>query len=168
MNFKDLALKRRSIRKFTNQKISDELINELLVCAMAAPSAKNQQPWEFYVIQSEDKLNKIRNVAKNYDFNATLSIVVCGNKERTITQNDNDFWIQDCSAAVENILLAATSLNLGAVWCGAFPVLERSNALKDILEVGDNIIPMALIQLGYPNEEKEERTQFNKDYVHYL
>lgn len=168
MNLKETVLKRRSIRKFSDELISDELINELLISAMAAPSARNQQPWEFYVIKNNEVLTKIRSVAKNFDFNNTLSIVVCGNKERSITQNDNDFWIQDCAAAVENILLSATSLGLGAVWCGLFPVLERSNAIKAIINVSDNIVPMALIQMGIPAEEKEERTQYNSDYVHFI
>lgn len=168
MNLKETVLKRRSIRKFSDELISDELINELLISAMAAPSARNQQPWEFYVIKNNEVLTKIRSVAKNFDFNNTLSIVVCGNKERSITQNDNDFWIQDCAAAVENILLSATSLGLGAVWCGLFPVLERSNAIKTIINVSDNIVPMALIQMGIPAEEKEERTQYNSDYVHFI
>lgn len=168
MNLKETVLKRRSIRKFSDELISDELINELLISAMAAPSARNQQPWEFYVIKNNEVLTKIRSVAKNFDFNNTLSIVVCGNKERSITQNDNDFWIQDCAAAVENILLCATSLGLGAVWCGLFPVLERSNAIKAIINVSDNIVPMALIQMGIPAEEKEERTQYNSDYVHFI
>lgn len=168
MNLKEAILKRRSIRKFSDELISDELINELLISAMAAPSARNQQPWEFYVIKNNEVLTKIRSVAKNFDFNNTLSIVVCGNKERSITQNDNDFWIQDCAAAVENILLSATSLGLGAVWCGLFPVLERSNAIKEIINVKDNIVPMALIQMGIPAEEKEERTQYKSDYVHFI
>lgn len=168
MDFNKLALERRSIRKFTDQQISDDQIKLLLESAMAAPSARNMQPWEFYVVKSVDKQNEIKNICRNFNFNSTLSIVVCGNKERAITQKSNDFWIQDCSAAIENILLSVTSMGLGAVWCGAYPVLERSNALKNILNANDNIVPMAVIQIGYPAEEKEERTQYNPDYVHYL
>ena len=168
MNFIKLSKQRRSVRKFTEKEISNELINELLISAMAAPSARNMQPWEFYVVKTKEIQDKIKNSFKNYDFNSTLTIVVCGNKNRTLTQNDNDFWIQDCSAAVENILHASTSLGLGAVWCGAFPVIERSNKIAEILNLDEKIIPMAVIQLGYPAEEKEERTQYNKDFIHYV
>jgi nitroreductase len=168
MDFIELSKQRRSIRKFTEQEIHDEIIEQLLISAMAAPSARNMQPWEFHVIKNKEIQNQIKNSFKNYDFNSTLTIVVCGNKERTLTQNDNDFWIQDCSAAVENILLAATSLGLGAVWCGAFPVIERSEKVRTIINVEENIVPMAVIQLGYPNEDKEDRTQYNKEFVHYL
>ena len=168
MDFIELSKKRRSVRKFTDKEISDELIEQLLISAMAAPSARNMQPWEFYVVKNKELQQEIKNNFKNYNFNSTLTIVVCGNKNRTLTQNDNDFWIQDCSAAVENILLAATSLGLGAVWCGAFPVVERSDKVREILNIDPMIIPIAVIQIGYPDEEKESRTQFNKEYVHYL
>ena len=113
-------------------------------------------------------IKNLRNIAKNFDFNSKLIIIVCGNKNRTITQNDNDFWIQDASAAVENILLCATELGLGSVWCGLFPVLERSEKVKETLNINEEIIPMALLHIGYPDEAKEERTQYNKEYVHYV
>lgn len=168
MDFIKLSKQRRSVRKFTDKEISDQLIEQLLICAMAAPSARNMQPWEFYVVKTKQLQDEIKNSFKNYDFNSTLTIVVCGNKNRTLTQNDNDFWIQDCSAAVENILHAATDLGLGAVWCGAFPVIERSNKISEILCLDEKIVPLAVIQLGYPAEDKEERTQYNKEFVHYL
>ena len=168
MNSIECILKRRSIRKYQDRIVREEDIKILLESAMAAPSARNQQPWEFYVISNKVVLDQIRGVGRNFDFNSPLMIVVCGNKSRSITQNDNDFWIQDCSAAVENILLAATSLGLGSVWCGLYPVIERSNALKEILGVDDNIVPMAVLHIGYPDEEKEERTQYNENYVHYI
>lgn len=168
MNTFDAILKRRSIRKFKDIKVEEEKIEKLLVSAMAAPSARNMQPWEFYVVTNEEKIKNLRNIAKNFDFNSKLIIIVCGNKNRTITQNDNDFWIQDASAAVENILLCATELGLGSVWCGLFPVLERSEKVKETLNINEEIIPMALLHIGYPDEAKEERTQYNKEYVHYV
>lgn len=168
MNSIECILKRRSIRKYKNINVSDEDVKVLLEAAMAAPSARNQQPWEFYVIRNVDVLNKIRSIGRNFDFNSNLMIVVCGNTSRSITQNDNDFWIQDCSAAVENILLAAEELGLGSVWCGLYPVVERANAVKELIEAEDNIIPMALIHIGYPDEEKEPRTQYKEEYVHYI
>lgn len=168
MNTYETILKRRSIRKFKDTKIKDEDILKLLEAAMAAPSARNMQPWEFYVITNNSIMNEIRNFVPYFNYNSSLMIVVCGNTSRSITKNDNDFWIQDCSSAVENILLTATSLNLGTVWCGLYPVIERSNKIKQLLKCPNDIIPMALIHVGYPAEEKEERTQYNENYVHYI
>ena len=168
MNTFETILKRRSIRKFKDTKVSDEIIEKLLVSAMAAPSARNAQPWEFYVVTNEEKILEIRNIAKNFDFNSHLLIIVCGNKTRTITQNDNDFWMQDCAAAVENILLQATEEGLGTVWCGLFPVIERAEKVKETLNMPNEIIPMALLHVGYPDEEKEERSQYKEEYIHYV
>lgn len=168
MNTFETILKRRSIRKYKNKEVTDEQIDILLKAAMAAPSARNAQPWEFYVIKNKEVQTKIKNIAKNYDFNSNLMIVVCGNKTRTITQNDNDFFIQDVSAATENILLQAASFGLGTVWCGIFPVEERTIAMKKVLNLNDEIIPVALIHIGYPDEEKEHRSQYKEDFVHYI
>ena len=168
MNTYDAILKRRSIRKYQEGTIKDEDIQMMLSAAMAAPSARNMQPWEFYVIKNNKIMQEIRNFAPNFNFNSSLMIIVCGNTSRSITQNDNDFWIQDCSAAIQNILLTATSLGLGTVWCGLYPVLERSNKIKELLHCPNEIIPLGLIHVGIPNEEKESRTQFTKEYVHLI
>ena len=168
MNVFDTILKRRSIRKFKSNLISDEIIKKLLIAAMAAPSARNMQPWEFYVISNKEIMNKIRDVARSIDFESPLMIVVCGNTNRSITKNDSDFWIQDCSAAIENILLAATDENLGTVWCGIYPVVDRVNQVCEIISLPKNIIPLGVIHIGYPDEEKEGRTQYNDEYVHYI
>lgn len=168
MNTYKAILKRRSIRKYSKGIISSEVIEMLLQAAMAAPSARNAQPWEFYVVTNKEVMLNLRSVSKNLDFDSSAMIIVCGNNERSITKNDNDFWIQDCSAAVENILLAATELGLGTLWCGLYPVLERSDKVREYISAPMNHIPMALIHIGYPDEEKEERTQFNENYVHYV
>lgn len=168
MNVYDAILKRRSIRKFKSDFLSEEIIEKLLIAAMAAPSARNMQPWEFYVVFNKEVMNKIRDVARSIDFDSPLMIVVCGNTDRGITKKNNDFWIQDCSAAIENILLAATELGLGTVWCGLYPVLERANAVREIINEEKNIIPLGVIHIGYPDEEKEERSQYNIKYVHYM
>ncbi len=168
MNVYDAILKRRSIRKFKSDFLSEEIIEKLLIAAMAAPSARNMQPWEFYVVSNKEVMNKIRGVARSIDFDSPLMIVVCGNTDRGITKKNNDFWIQDCSAAIENILLAATELGLGTVWCGLYPVLERANAVREIINEEKNIIPLGVIHIGYPDEEKEERSQYNIKYVHYM
>lgn len=168
MNVYDAILKRRSIRKFKSDLVNEEIIEKLLIAAMAAPSARNMQPWEFYVVSNKEVMNKIRDVARSIDFDSPLMIVICGNTDRGITKKNNDFWIQDCSAAIENILLAATDIGLGTVWCGLYPVLERANAVREIINEEKNIIPLGVIHIGYPDEEKEERSQYNTKYVHYL
>lgn len=168
MNTYEAILKRRSIRKYKEGKISPEVIDQLLNAAMAAPSARNMQPWEFYVVTNDGVKLNIRNIAKNLDFPSSVMIVVCGNNERSITKNDNDFWIQDCSAAVENILLQATELGLGTLWCGLYPVLERADKVREYIGAPIHHIPMALIHVGFADEEKEERSQYNTDFIHYV
>lgn len=168
MNTYETILKRRSIRKYKDQSITDEQIDIILKAAMASPSARNAQPWEFYVIKNKEVQTKIKSIAKNYDFNSDLMIVVCGNKTRTITKNDNDFFIQDVSAATQNILLTCCELGLGTVWCGIFPVEERTTLMKNVLNLSEEIIPVALIHIGYPDEEKEPRHQYKEEYVHFI
>lgn len=160
--------KRRSIRKYTNQSINDETINELLKCAMAAPSARNMCPWEFYVVQNKDIQHQLRNISPNFNYESDTIIIVCGNTNKSLTKNNNDFWIQDCSAAIENLLLAATSKNIGSLWCGVYPVNERVSKVKSILKLQDEMIPLALIHLGISAEEKEARTRYCETCVHYI
>ena len=121
MELKEVLLKRRSIRKFTDQKVSDDIIEELLHAGMSGPSACNRQPWEFYVIKNEEMLVKMRRTSRFTNMEAQLAIVICGNLDKALPDSMKDYWIQDCSAATNNILLRVTDLGLGAVWCGAHP-----------------------------------------------
>ena len=168
MNTIEAIYKRRSIRKFQNRVVNDEAIKKLLECAMAAPSAKNKAPWEFYVIKNKDIQDKIKASSKAYNYNSSLLIVVASNLNNTISRELNDFWIQDCSAAIENILLCATDLGLGTCWCGIYPVKERVENITKILNLNDDIIPLGLIQVGYPDETKDSRTQYDENKVHYI
>lgn len=168
MNVFDAVLKRRSIRKFKSDLVGEDIIEKLLIAGMAAPSAKNKQPWEFYVISNKEVISKIRTVARSIDFDSPLMIVVCGNTDRSISKNDNDFWIQDCSASIENILLTATEVCLGTVWCGVYPVVDRVNQVRGIINASENIIPLGVIHIGYPDEEKDARSQYNDGFVHYI
>lgn len=168
MDVRECILKRRSIRKFKDDLVSDSDIALLLEAAMAAPSACNKKPWEFYVIKDKSYLNAIKSVSRFAKYNAPLAIVVCGNKNKSLSNKDNDFWIQDCSAAIENILLTAVSLGLGSVWCGLYPINAHVNKARDILGVDDSIVPLALVYIGYPLEEPVSRINVNDDCVHYL
>ena len=167
MELKDALLKRRSIRKFKEDKISDDLIEELLHAAMSAPSACNKKPWEFYVITNEEKLQLLKKASRFSRYNAPLAIVVCGNLHRALPLKFSQYWIQDCSAATENLLLRVTDLNLGAVWCGGHPQTSVEENVREILDLPKHIIPLNIIFIGHPNEEKEPQDQYDEKRVHY-
>ncbi|UCD43939.1 MAG: nitroreductase family protein [Candidatus Bathyarchaeota archaeon] len=154
---------RRSIRKYTQKSVSDEDIKTLLEAAMAAPSASNRKPWHFAVTTEREKLDRLAE-AHQYAkmlFEAPLCISVCGDEGVS-----SRFWVQDCSAATENILLAATALGLGAVWIGVHPSENRVSDVKEILGIPEGVTPLNLISIGHPAEEKESRTQYEESRVH--
>jgi nitroreductase len=156
-------LSRRSIRKYKPTIVSDEDIATLLEAAMAAPSSSNRKPWHFIVITERrilDSLARAHPYGKML-FEAPLCIVVCGD-----TDISSRYWVQDCSAATENLLLAITALGLGGVWLGVHPRKERIRAARKVLGMPRNIIPLNLISIGHPAEEKEPRTQFDDARVH--
>jgi len=157
---------RRSIRKYTDKKISDDQINTLLKSGMYAPSANNKQPWHFIVINDRKILSKIADIhpyAKML-IEAQLAILVCGDE---LLENGSGYWIVDCSAATQNILLAAHGIGLGAVWLGLHPREERKQAIKELFNLPKNIQPLSLISIGYPNENKELPDRFKPERIHY-
>ena len=168
MNVKEAIFKRRSVRKFKDIKVSDELIQSLLECAMAAPSACNKKPWFFYVITNEEKLEELRKSSRYTNYKSPLNIIVCGDTDKALSKKPEDFWIQDASSALENILIEAVELGLGTCWCGIFPMETALKNVKEILSLPDNIIPLGLIHIGYPDEEKESRTQYDESGVKYI
>lgn len=168
MELKEVLLKRRSVRKFKNQEVPPQLIEELLHAGMSGPSACNKKPWEFYVITNKEKIEELKKTSRFSRYNAPLIIIVCGNLENTLPSNFSTYWIQDCSAATENILLRVTDLNLGAVWCGAHPQKIVEEKIKNILNLPDNHIPLNIIFIGYPDEEVESREQYEEDKIHYV
>jgi len=160
-------LTRRSIRKYKDKEVSDDLVKKLLEAAVAAPSAGNQQAWHFVVITKRQILDEI---PKFHPYSqmlkqAPVAILVCGNlKAETL----KGYWIQDCSAATQNILLAAHGLGLGAVWLGIHPVEERINAIKKLLDLPDHIEPLSLISIGYPDEKKEKSSRYDEAKIIYI
>lgn len=154
-------LARRSIRKFKDQPVGQEQIDILLQAAMAAPSARNEKPWHFIYITERETLNRLvtHKHAKMLQ-QATLCICVCGEPEAS------EYWEQDCSAATQNILLAATGLELGSVWLGIHPQDERVQKVREVLGIPDTITPLNLIAIGHPDDEKEARTQYDEVRVH--
>ena len=168
MELKEALLKRRSCRKYLDKKVEEELIEELMVAAMSGPSACNKKPWKFYVVTDEEKLEQLRYAGRAFNYPSPLNIIVCGDKNKKLLDKVEDFWIQDCSSSIENILLMATSLGLGTCWCGIFPIEERINTVKEILQLDDHIIPLGLIHVGYPDNELEERTQYDETNIIYV
>ena len=168
MELKEVLLKRRSVRKFTDEPISLEMINELLHAAMSGPSACNKRPWEFYVVTNEDKLKELRSASMFTKMSAKLAIIVCGNLENALPKQMAEYWIQDCSAATENILLRVADLGLGAVWCGIYPQQRAQEKVQKILEISEKHIPLNIIFIGHPNENPEARDQYDESKVHYI
>lgn len=160
---------RTSIRDYTDQTISADTIKTLLRAGMAAPSAVNKQPWHFIVVNKKEKLMELASTnpyAKMLE-KAPLAIVVCGDMSKALEGDARAFWVQDCSAATENILLAAHALGLGAVWTGLYPNMERVNAVSEVLNLTDNIIPLCTVVIGYPAEQPQPKDKWNPNNVSY-
>ncbi|MCB2210063.1 nitroreductase family protein [bacterium] len=158
---------RRSIRKYQDKPVEREKLETLLKAAMAAPSAMNNRPWEFVVATAPERMDAIRNALMFGKHNAPAAIAVCANLSILKNPIAKKFWVQDCSAASENILLAAVSLGLGTVWLGVHPVKINSKRIAKVLELPQNITPLNVICVGYPAEEKEPRTQYDPARVHW-
>lgn len=159
-------LQRRSIRKYIDKPVPKEIVNGLLEAGMHAPTARNLQPWHFVVVDERSILDKLA-VAHPYAKmlkQASLAILVCG--DRNIQEMDG-YIVQDCSAATQNIMLAAHAHGLGSVWLGMYPREERMREVGKLLSIPDHIFPVALISIGYPDEHKESPDRFNTDRIHF-
>lgn len=157
---------RRSIRRYTDQMVTDEQVKALLEAAMYAPSAGNEQPWHFLVIRDRNLLDQVPNFHpySNMVRQAPVAILICADTD--LSKYDADFWVQDCSAATENLLLEVQELGLGAVWLGIYPLEERMKGLRHLFKIPEKVIPFALVAVGYPAEQKEAGTRFRKERVH--
>ncbi|MCX7827963.1 MAG: nitroreductase family protein [Thermanaerothrix sp.] len=159
-------LSRRSIRRFIDREVKEDDINLLLECACAAPSAANSRPWHFVVVTERGVLDRMGE-AHPYGkmlFEAPLAIVVCG--DPTKSDYAARYWEEDCSAAMENILIAAASLGLGSVWLGVKHSPEREAAMRAILSVPDHVAILGIAAIGWPGEEKEPHRGIDDGVVH--
>ncbi|MGE5553389.1 MAG: nitroreductase family protein [Betaproteobacteria bacterium] len=161
----EAILSRRSIRKYTAEPVPDEVIQELLKAAMAAPSAGNEQPWHFIVIRDRRILDEIPRFHPYSQMlrEAPVAILVCGGPR---LQKYQGYWPLDCAAATENVLIAIQALGLGGVWLGVYPVEDRMNALRHLLGIPSEVVPFSLIPVGYPAETKPPAERFDPRRVH--
>lgn len=156
---------RRSIRKYREQPVEAEKLETLLKAAMAAPSAVNNRPWEFVVITEAEQLAGLRKKLLFGNYNAPAAIVVCANPKGKRGLAGKLHWVQDCSAAMENILLAAVGLGLGAVWIGVHPRKHTAEVVRAAAGIPKTVEVLGIAYVGYPAEEKEARTQYDPQVV---
>lgn len=160
---------RTSVRSYTDKEVSEETLDTLMRAAMAAPTAGNKQPWRFVIINDRSLLDSI-----GTNFNtmtmaskAAVAVVMCGDVTATFEGEGRDYWVQDVSAASENLLLAAHAVGLGAVWCGIYPQSERVKQFSEMLRLPEEIIPMACICIGYPEGETTPKDKWHPEYIRY-
>ncbi len=155
---------RKSVRQYTDKEISSEMIENLLKAGMAAPSSRDRRPWQFIVVTDKALLKTMGERLKTASClkEANKAIVVCGD-----TNLSDNCWFLDCSAATQNILLAAESMGLGAVWTAVYPYEDRSSIINNIFRLPDNIKALAVIPLGYPAGKNEAKNKFDTQRIHY-
>jgi len=161
----DEILRRRSIRRFKEGAIGQDMIKKILAAGMAAPSAGNQQPWQFIVVTDAQIRQKVSECGPyaSAAANAPVAIVVCGDLS---LEKHQGFWVQDCSAAVENMLLEITSLGLGSVWLGVFPRQDRVTYLQKYFVLPEHIVPFAILPVGFPGQELPPANRYNEARIH--
>jgi len=162
----EAIMTRRSIREFTKDPVSEGDLQDLLRAGMQAPSAKNEQPWHFIVIDDSEILHAIPGFHPYAQMllKAPLAIAVCSDRRLEVKRAS---WLQDCSAATENILLAAHAKGLGAVWLGIFPDSERVLGMQELLKLPKDICPVSLVAIGHPALQPEPVNRFKEDRVHH-
>lgn len=156
---------RRSIRKYEDKPVSDDLVRALLAAAMSAPSAGNAQPWQFVVIRDKALREAIPAFSPYAGMiaKAPLGVLVCGDLSQ---EKYPGYWVQDCSAATQNLLLAANATGLGAVWTGVHPMADRVDGFRRLLGLPEQIMPLAFVVLGWPAQAAGPVDRFNPARVH--
>ena len=164
MDTLDAIHTRRSIRRYLDEPVGEELVQKLLAAAMQAPSARNQQPWRFVVIDDRAILAKIPEFMPNAAMaaHAPLAILVCGDLE---LETSPGYWVVDCAAAAENILLAAHALGMGAVWTGVYPRDPRMDGLRKLVGLPDMVVAHSLVVIGYPAEQAKPVDRFQAERI---
>ena len=175
----DVIMSRTSIRKFTGEPVPKEQLETILKAGMAAPTAMNIQPWRFVVVTDKDKISSVFGSGPRSDAYKTAGavIVVCGQTtvmmkpfgqpDAPETEHPNKFWFEDCTAAAENILLAAKALGLGAVWTAGYPAEERSGPIAAALGIPENVVPLCIIPVGIPAEDPAPKDKWKPENIHW-
>lgn len=165
----ETIMTRTSIRKYADRPVEKEKIEAMLRAGMAAPTAVNKQPWHFVVVNDRAKLNELAAANPRAKMLQTvpLAIVVCGDMNKAMQGKGQAYWIQDCSAATENILLAAHAQGLGAVWTGVYPMEDRIQPLSKTLKLPETVIPLCTIVIGYPAEQPKPKDKWKPENVSY-
>ncbi len=161
---------RSSVRNYTGVPVTNAQLETMLKAGMAAPTAGNRQPWRFYVVTNTEIIKQFTKVSKYtapMNKGAKMAIIVCGVPSESFPY-EPEYWVQDCSAATENILLSAHAQGLGAVWCGVFPGLDRVAALREIIDIPSELIPMNIIMVGNPDAEPKIKDKWKPERVHYI
>ena len=160
---------RVSVRKFTGEKITEAQLDTLLRAAMAAPSAINKQPWAFIVVNDEAKIAALGEALPYSRCNEkpAVAIIPCGDLSKAIPGELGAFWINDVSAATENLLLAAHAMGLGAVWTGLHPDMNRAKMVQEMLGLPEHIIPLCVVPVGVPAENPEIKDKYKPEIIHY-
>lgn len=159
---------RVSIRKYQDRPIEQEKITLMLRAAMAAPSACNQQPWEYYVVTNAEKVEELSLTSPYASFSKDAPLVFAACYRKTDSIIAPSYIESDMSASVENLLLEASELGLGAVWMGIAPDRERMSAVRKVLDLPEELSAFALISCGYPAETREQQDRYEETRVHYL
>lgn len=164
----DNIMNRTSVRSYTSERVSLSQVDTLLRAAMAAPTARNGQPWAFVVIDQRSLLDSLGDAMPHGAMLnlASVAVVVCGDTNKAIPDiNNHNYWEQDCSAATENLLLAASAIGLGAVWIGVFPNVDRQNDVRQIINLPNNLIPLNIISIGYPDTPLNPKEKFRSENI---
>lgn len=159
---------RKSVRNYTAEPVAEQELDQLVRAGFAAPSARNLQPWEFYVVTDRGTLDGLA-AALPYGkmlAEAQAAIVVCGNSREFGEGATREMWVQDCSAATENILLAAEGIGLGAVWIGVYPYAPRVEAVSKVLKLPREFIPLNVISIGRPDGKDMPKKKYRESKVH--
>jgi nitroreductase len=161
----EAILSRRSIRRYTPQPVPEGVVEQLLEAAMSAPSAGNEQPWQFVVITDRRTLDEIPGFHPYAEMvkEAPVAILVCGDLR---LEKYKDHWVQDCSAATQNLLLAAHAKGLGAVWVGIYPTEERILRVRKLLGLLRHVVPLCLVPVGHPAERVPREERYDGSRVH--
>lgn len=167
MSALEAIMTRTSIRDYSDRQLSEQQIDTLLRAAMAAPTAGNKQPWRFVVIKDKKILEEISDNFRPIQMarKAPVAIVVCGDTTATFEGQGVGYWIQDASAATENMLIAAHAMGLGAVWCGIYPLSERVETLSKLLDLPENVLPLNVVPIGYPAEDPAPKDKWHPEYI---